>query len=61
MTRQSVKVGGVSMRKNIMIVLAVLCILAYGILLYMHDSRMEAAIETETEFTFNRGYLYDNQ
>lgn len=43
----------------ILIILAVIVIAAYGWMLHQHDARMEAAIETETEYTFNRGSLFD--
>lgn len=43
----------------ILIILAVIVIAAYGWMLHLHDARMEAAIETETEYTFNRGSLFD--
>ena len=43
----------------IMVIVAVIVIAAYGWMLHQHDARMEAAIETETEYTFNRGSLFD--
>ena len=45
------------MRKGdmILIVLAVLLICVYGWFLHLHDVRSDMAIQTESEFTFNRG------
>lgn len=47
--------GGGDMKNLILIILAVICIVAYGLMLFQHDVRSDMAIQTESEFTFNRG------